>query len=122
MYNCIGDGDCGFTLRRGAEAILSQLTSLRHEPPEMFLSHIGNILSENMGGSSGALYCILLTATSTRYHMLLSEISLSEASRWAMSLRYGVESMMRYGGAHVGMCPPPTGYKYFVVVESTSSW
>lgn len=58
-----GDGDCGQTLQRGAEALLLAATtnSLDFNQPSQLLADMARVLATAMGGSSGALYSILLT-------------------------------------------------------------
>ena len=58
----VGDGDCGSTLRRGAEAIKSDMASrlLLNDAAET-LKGLARTLRV-MGGTSGVLYVISLTA------------------------------------------------------------
>lgn len=63
----VGDGDCGETLKRGAEGILDSLTNdnsfTRHlADPVAGLCAITEIVEDCMGGTSGGLYAIYLTA------------------------------------------------------------
>ncbi|CUA70658.1 dihydroxyacetone kinase [Rhizoctonia solani] len=64
MDQIVGDGDCGTTLKAGAEAVLDTLNK-----PEIgsygavgSISQIGQIVGDAMGGTSGALYSIYLSA------------------------------------------------------------
>ncbi|KAG8731130.1 Dihydroxyacetone kinase 2 [Ceratobasidium sp. 423] len=64
MDQIVGDGDCGTTLKAGAEAVLDTLNK-----PEFAsngavgsISQIGQIVGDAMGGTSGALYSIYLSA------------------------------------------------------------
>ncbi|EUC59082.1 dihydroxyacetone kinase [Rhizoctonia solani AG-3 Rhs1AP] len=64
MDQIVGDGDCGTTLKAGAEAVLNTLNK-----PEFgsygavgSISQIGQIVGDAMGGTSGALYSIYLSA------------------------------------------------------------
>ncbi|KAF8757619.1 dihydroxyacetone kinase [Rhizoctonia solani] len=58
MDQIVGDGDCGTTLKAGAEAVLDAL----NKPEFAFygargsISQIGQIVGDAMGGTSGALY------------------------------------------------------------------
>jgi dihydroxyacetone kinase len=53
-----GDGDAGLTLEAGAKAILKAIGSgkLRGQNAIEDISVIGEIVEEDMGGTSGALY------------------------------------------------------------------
>ena len=51
-----------------------------------------------MGGSSGGIYSILLTAAATAFQGL----EVVEASHWVEALRLGLEAVMKYGGARPG--------------------
>lgn len=89
----VGDGDCGYTLRDGAKQVLSfidgkDLTRL----PETVASLV-NDLEVNMGGTSGALYCIFLTALAAS---LASEPSIPRALRGAL------DQLLQYTRARVG--------------------
>ncbi|CAE6482064.1 unnamed protein product [Rhizoctonia solani] len=64
MDQIVGDGDCGTTLKAGAKAVLDALNK-----PEFAsygavgsISQIGQIVGDAMGGTSGALYSIYLSA------------------------------------------------------------
>ena len=86
-----GDGDCGSTLRRGAEdlqkriagdpVILDHLTTL--------LRTVADVAENTMGGSSGAMYSILTeaAASSVERQEQLSADGLAEA------FSQGVEAM-----------------------------
>jgi len=89
----VGDGDCGYTLRDGAKQVLSfiegkDLTQL----PEI-VSQLVSELEVNMGGTSGALYCIYLTALASA---LASEQTVSAA------LKAALEQLMKYTRARLG--------------------
>ncbi|KAK4552281.1 hypothetical protein LTR86_010451 [Recurvomyces mirabilis] len=89
----VGDGDCGYTLRDGAKQVLSfiegkDLTRL----PET-VAQLVSELEVNMGGTSGALYCIYLTALAGA---LASESSIAKA------LKSALEQLMKYTRARLG--------------------
>lgn len=63
----VGDGDCGETLAKGANAILDALKNDKSfkdnlSDPASTLSTITEIVEDNMGGTSGGIYSIFLTA------------------------------------------------------------
>ncbi|KAG9075640.1 Dihydroxyacetone kinase 2 [Ceratobasidium sp. UAMH 11750] len=64
MDQIAGDGDCGTTLKAGAEAVLSVLgdQSFTSSGVASSIGKISAILSDAMGGTSGALYSIYLSA------------------------------------------------------------
>ncbi|GAB4813888.1 hypothetical protein N2152v2_000934 [Parachlorella kessleri] len=58
----VGDGDCGSTLAKGASAILGALDRLpAHDLPATLLA-VAQLMGRSMGGTSGAVYKVLLTA------------------------------------------------------------
>ncbi|KAG8768218.1 Dihydroxyacetone kinase 2 [Ceratobasidium sp. 428] len=64
MDQIVGDGDCGTTLKSGAEAVLGVLGDKKITSSGVVSSvgQISAILSDSMGGTSGALYSIYLSA------------------------------------------------------------
>ncbi len=89
----VGDGDCGYTLRDGAQKVLSfiegkDLTKLP-ETVAMLVSE----LEISMGGTSGALYCIYLTALATA---LATEASVPKA------LKKALDELFNYTKARLG--------------------
>uniref|UniRef100_A0A8D0HJF1 Triokinase/FMN cyclase n=1 Tax=Sphenodon punctatus TaxID=8508 RepID=A0A8D0HJF1_SPHPU len=92
-----GDGDCGSTHARAAKAIQEWL-STRPLPvrPSYLLSALAKLLLEKMGGSSGALYGLFLTAAAQPLQ------TRSDPADWAAAMDAGIEAMKRYGGAAPG--------------------
>eukprot|EP01136_Pigoraptor_vietnamica_P017645 Opistho-1_new@63106 len=116
----VGDGDCGETLRRGAEAVLHALSAPSPARsallaslglPESFsipLSQCGgallalsDIIQRAMGGSSGAFYSIGLAAAAASLGQREAQGSLDLAD-WSAALKAGISAMRRYGGASAG--------------------
>ncbi|WP_280563996.1 dihydroxyacetone kinase subunit DhaK [Chromohalobacter sp. 48-RD10] len=89
-----GDGDAGSSLVEGADAIEQALTAgrLNTAHPERLFAGLGQCLATGMGGSSGVLLSILMTATATAL----------EQRNLVDSLWQGVERMQTYGGAQPG--------------------
>ncbi|PRT54670.1 Dihydroxyacetone kinase 2 [Wickerhamiella sorbophila] len=56
-----GDGDCGETLKAGAEALMNKFDSLPSDAVLAILE-MADVLGEAMGGTSGGIYFIFLTA------------------------------------------------------------
>lgn len=98
----VGDGDCGQTLKTGAEAMLRLVSAAEEES----LSNAGRALrllgegAEAMGGSSGALYNIAFTAAAGEAQQNAQEEG--GAPFWARALEAGIQAMSRYGGAVEG--------------------
>jgi dihydroxyacetone kinase len=59
-----GDGDCGLTLKAGGEAIVSAIDAGKITPKDVVNSvrAISEIVENDMGGTSGALYAIFFSA------------------------------------------------------------
>ncbi|TFK02333.1 beta-secretase 2 [Platysternon megacephalum] len=64
--------------------------------PSQLLSTLSRLLLEKMGGSSGALYGLFLTAAAQPLQ------SRSDPAAWAAAMEAGIEAMQRYGGAAPG--------------------
>ncbi|KAJ8874207.1 hypothetical protein PR048_025049 [Dryococelus australis] len=62
------DGDCGTTLKRGAEAVAKaiQAQQINCESPSALLAGLSYICGNAMGGASGAMYCVLFAAAAQR--------------------------------------------------------
>lgn len=62
-----GDGDCGETLRRGAQAVLDAIAQkhVGFDRPSTMFADLARTVSRHMGGSSGALYSMGLAGAST---------------------------------------------------------
>uniref|UniRef100_A0A8C4KJN6 Triokinase/FMN cyclase n=1 Tax=Dromaius novaehollandiae TaxID=8790 RepID=A0A8C4KJN6_DRONO len=92
-----GDGDCGHTHARAARAI-QEWVRARPPPaaPAQLLSALADLLLEEMGGSSGVLYGLFLTAAAQPLH------NRSDLPAWADAMDAGIKAMQRYGGAAAG--------------------
>ncbi|KAM8807132.1 triokinase/FMN cyclase [Eudromia elegans] len=92
-----GDGDCGHTHARAARA-LQRWARGRPPPaaPAQLLSALADVMLEEMGGSSGVLYGLFLTAAAQPLR------GRSDLAAWADAVDAGVEAMQRYGGAAPG--------------------
>ncbi|KAM4537232.1 triokinase/FMN cyclase [Odontesthes bonariensis] len=93
-----GDGDCGNTHAQAAKAIQEWLQDhVVPGCPGQLLSVLAGLVQEKMGGSSGALYSLFLTAAAS--HVTEGR---SHAAAWASAMHAGAEAMRRYGGADPG--------------------
>jgi dihydroxyacetone kinase len=89
----VGDGDTGSTFASAAERIAADLDELPLGDRAALMSRLGELVSVSMGGSSGALVSIMLTAAS---------VALEQGSGFIPALGRGAEAMQRYGGAALG--------------------
>ncbi|CAK6973350.1 triokinase/FMN cyclase [Scomber scombrus] len=93
-----GDGDCGNTHAQAARAIQEWL---QHHVvpgcPGQLFSVLAGLVQEKMGGSSGAMYSLFLTAAAG--HVTEGQ---SNAAAWASAMHAGTQAVRRYGGADPG--------------------
>ena len=89
----VGDGDCGFTLRDGARKVVQSIQDIDLSSLPKSLSAIVDELEVNMGGTSGALYCIYLTALAS---------ALSTAESVPEALFEALQRLMEYTRARLG--------------------
>jgi dihydroxyacetone kinase len=89
----IGDGDTGATFGSAARSVAEALNSLPCDEGGDLCAALSNILSRNMGGSSGVLLAILFMSAGEAY---------KENNDWPSALFQGAEQVMQYGGADVG--------------------
>lgn len=93
-----GDGDCGNTHAQAARAFQDWLQGhVVPGCPGQLLSVLAGLVQEKMGGSSGALYSLFLTAAAG--HVTEER---SGAAAWANAMHAGTQAMKRYGGADIG--------------------
>uniref|UniRef100_A0A671DN23 Triokinase/FMN cyclase n=1 Tax=Rhinolophus ferrumequinum TaxID=59479 RepID=A0A671DN23_RHIFE len=92
-----GDGDCGTTHSRAARAIQEWL---KEGPPPaspaQLLSKLSLLLLEKMGGSSGALYGLFLTAAAQPLK------ASTDLPAWSAAMEAGLGAMQKYGKAAPG--------------------
>lgn len=98
-----GDGDCGMTLERGAKAVLAWLDEASSKPRSAaaLLRGVAGAVSEDMGGSSGALLEILFGAMANALAPDTVPTPLSPEA-WAEALAGGVVRLGFVGGASPG--------------------
>ncbi|NWX94439.1 TKFC cyclase, partial [Nothoprocta pentlandii] len=85
-----GDGDCGHTHARAARAIQEWMRG-RPPPaaPAQLLSALADLMLEEMGGSSGVLYGLFLTAAAQALR------GRSDLPAWADAVDAGIAAMQR---------------------------
>ncbi|KAI4725770.1 Dak phosphatase [Aureobasidium sp. EXF-10728] len=89
----VGDGDCGYTLRDGAKQVLKFIANRDLSELPQTLSELVHDLEVNMGGTSGALYCIFLTSLSS---------ALASTESVPMALSVAMEQLLNYTRARLG--------------------
>ena len=89
----VGDGDTGSTFAAAAGRITAELDQLPLANRAALMHRLGELVSVSMGGSSGVLISIMLTATA---------VALDQGSGFIAALERGGEAMQRYGGAAIG--------------------
>jgi hypothetical protein len=89
----VGDGDCGYTLRDGAKQVMSFITNANLEKLPSALGDLVDDLEVNMGGTSGALYCIFLSSLAQ---------NLWDAPTFADALQGALHSLLKYTRARLG--------------------
>uniref|UniRef100_A0A8B9LJ87 Triokinase/FMN cyclase n=1 Tax=Astyanax mexicanus TaxID=7994 RepID=A0A8B9LJ87_ASTMX len=99
-----GDGDCGSTHALAANAIQDWMqTSTVPGNPCLLLTALARLVEEKMGGSSGALYSLFLTAAAPKLRESWS------GADWAKALQAGTEySLLIYLGLiafYLHCCP-----------------
>jgi hypothetical protein len=89
----VGDGDCGYTLRDGAKQVLSFISKADISKLPSTLSDLVDDLEVNMGGTSGALYCIFLSSLAQ---------NLWDAPTFPAALKSSLEHLLKYTRARLG--------------------
>ena len=101
----VGDGDCGIGLKRGAEAVISELQ--KGDLPTDAVAFVGKIagVAENtMDGTSGAIYAIFLNALThgLREQDTTGSKTNVDAKIWAAALESSVAALGKYTPAQPG--------------------
>ncbi|XP_071490557.1 triokinase/FMN cyclase-like [Diadema antillarum] len=92
-----GDGDCGSTMRRGAQEM--KLWLEKGGEPRLvsdLAGQMSRIAEQAMGGSSGAFYGLFLLAAQ---RALVGDPGFAE---WVSALKQGMDSIKKHGKADVG--------------------
>ena len=89
----VGDGDCGYTLRDGGKQVLQFIEGKDLAKLPETVAALVNDLEVSMGGTSGALYCIYLTALAS---------SLAGESTIPKAMKAALEELYKYTNARLG--------------------
>ncbi|CDK29800.1 unnamed protein product [Kuraishia capsulata CBS 1993] len=101
----MGDGDCGETLKTGAECILRALNEdkvAKEGSVLRVLAAILKIVKDDMGGTLGALLFIFLRSFISRLEQELQEGASDNVSSFAKALDYGLNTLFQYTKAREG--------------------
>ncbi|CAK1600597.1 unnamed protein product [Parnassius mnemosyne] len=93
-----GDGDCGITLKKFAQAMLSYLETACLERCANVLWRLSELAETDMGGTSGAVYSLGLAAAA---HALAGAVS-NDPAAWLSAWEKGMQAITKYGGAEPG--------------------
>ncbi|APR76282.1 Dihydroxyacetone kinase, ATP-dependent [Minicystis rosea] len=95
----VGDGDTGSTFATAARSILADLDTLPFAEPAALCSAIADRLAKGMGGSSGILLSIGVSAMGAS---MAGAGASPDAAAWTAALHEGIRRIQQYGGAHEG--------------------
>ncbi|KAJ9634209.1 hypothetical protein H2199_009093 [Coniosporium tulheliwenetii] len=98
----VGDGDCGTTLRRGAEGILKLLSTSPTDDVVTLLSMIASKVETTMDGTSGALYAIFMNALTQDFKLRSGPAAIADVEFWSLTLRNASAALAKYTPAKVG--------------------
>ncbi|PSR90564.1 hypothetical protein PHLCEN_2v4857 [Hermanssonia centrifuga] len=99
MDNIAGDGDCGLTLRDGAQAVLEDIKSGKISGEDVFGSVIAvsKVAEEQMGGTSGALYSIFFSALAQPLKVAASEgVTTVDPALWSLAVKQALDRLYTY--------------------------
>jgi len=101
-----GDGDCGLTLKAGAQGILAAISEHKISGTNLVsdLLQISQVVNRDMGGTSGGLYSIYFNALAVG--MGKAKVSKGiDSQAWANGLDYALNTLYKYTRAR---CPSRT--------------
>lgn len=101
-----GDGDCGETLAAGSYALLKALDQHELDLSDFVnsLNNIATLVEDHMGGTSGGIYSIFISALSQEYLNLNQREGALEVNldNLAISLKSALASLFKYTRARSG--------------------
>ncbi|KAF7723851.1 hypothetical protein EC973_001576 [Apophysomyces ossiformis] len=96
----LGDGDCGQTLKTGAQAILDKLAEFPlHSASETILM-LADTIENSVGGTSSAIYCIFLNALAAG--LTHSSAEFVSRQEWTRASEHALKSLQAYTSASTG--------------------
>ncbi|EAT43577.1 AAEL004970-PA [Aedes aegypti] len=99
-----GDGDTGSTISKGAESVLKHLKTKKLDlvHPGILLQQISVILQQEMGGSSGALYSLLLQGAASVFMNPSEDSQPIDVKHWSQALKNGNDTIVKYALTQLG--------------------
>lgn len=94
-----GDGDCGTTMKRGAEQVTADLPGYDFTSPSTLLAQLADSIG-TMGGTSGVILDIFFRACGNSY---AGAETAADASSLLDAIEAGTKAITFYGGATEGM-------------------
>jgi len=98
MDSIAGDGDCGLTLKAGAEGVLAKIDGGEITGSDLIRSiiAIAQVAEEAMGGTSGALYSIFFSALAQGLQASASKNGDVTAQVWGQALNSALTKLYTY--------------------------
>ncbi|KAF9269147.1 dihydroxyacetone kinase [Marasmius fiardii PR-910] len=98
MDSIAGDGDCGLTLKAGAQGVLSKINDGSISGKDVIGSVIGisQVAEEVMGGTSGALYSIFFSALAQGLSAASSSSATATPQVWSEALKSALNKLYTY--------------------------
>ncbi|GBE86465.1 Dihydroxyacetone kinase 1 [Sparassis crispa] len=93
-----GDGDCGLTLKTGAQAVLREVQNgnITGEDVVRSVISVSKVAEEQMGGTSGALYSIFFSGLAQGLQAQFSGKSTLTSVQWSAALTSALEKLYTY--------------------------
>uniref|UniRef100_A0A914HZV0 Triokinase/FMN cyclase n=1 Tax=Globodera rostochiensis TaxID=31243 RepID=A0A914HZV0_GLORO len=98
LDSSVGDGDCGTSMKMAAIAILKTMVegALAFKHPKSLFLQLSKLIESSVGGTSGALYALMLNAAAGAFERPLSSEVIKNA------LGFALKSVEYYAGAKPG--------------------
>ncbi|KAG9045310.1 Dihydroxyacetone kinase 2 [Tulasnella sp. UAMH 9824] len=93
-----GDGDAGLTLKAGAEGVLKAISDGRLSGDNVIscVMTLAEVVDERMGGTSGALYSIFLSALAKGLKDVASSSNAADLAVWAKTSASALNTLQKY--------------------------
>lgn len=97
----VGDGDCGQALKNGSEAVLKFISEGKVvQDVAVTIGHLADVIEENIGGTSGAIYSIFVNALAQSLRE--SDAKKADLSVWAKAALSAIVQLRKYTPAQPG--------------------
>ncbi|MBW0486208.1 hypothetical protein O181_025923 [Austropuccinia psidii MF-1] len=93
----VGDGDCGLTLKSGAEGLLQAISAGKIQGRDIIadLLQISEVVDREMGGTSGGFYSIFFNSLAVGVSKNKTS-SVIGASTWAKAVDHALNTLLKY--------------------------